>query len=302
MIHVLYHANCTDGFCSAWLLRRAFPDEGMVFHAMHYGDTLPEIENGSVVYIVDFSFKDTQPYIDLMSRECSLVIIDHHASAKSIINNLFGETQDLAITEEKYRNIFVVYNIDMSAAILTYTYIKMRNPDVLFQEYETLVKYIEDRDLWRFRLADSKIWGEYIQSTSLEFASYDRLAYKIHIKDDIVFKQAVGMLRHKTQLVNNIVQLASTAEIANFIVPCVNSSVLQSEVGNVLSLGKPFAIVYWIQGEYTYFSLRSDENGEDVSKVAEMMGGGGHKHAAGFRLKVAAKSVLTLDGIRWIPQ
>ncbi len=32
------------------------------------------------------------------------------------------------------------------------------------------------------------------------------------------------------------------------------------------------------------FSLRSEEGGQDVSEIAAMFGGGGHKHAAGFKL------------------
>ena len=34
------------------------------------------------------------------------------------------------------------------------------------------------------------------------------------------------------------------------------------------------------------FSLRSEEGGEDVSEIAGLFGGGGHKHAAGFQLAV----------------
>lgn len=32
------------------------------------------------------------------------------------------------------------------------------------------------------------------------------------------------------------------------------------------------------------YSLRSREGGVDVSEIAKQFGGGGHKHAAGFRL------------------
>jgi hypothetical protein len=66
-------------------------------------------------------------------------------------------------------------------------------------------------------------------------------------------------------------------------VPVVNSPILQSEVGNVLAKGKPYAAVWYDdRNGVRRWSLRSDEDGLDVSKIAKAYGGGGHKHAAGF--------------------
>jgi nanoRNase/pAp phosphatase (c-di-AMP/oligoRNAs hydrolase) len=37
-------------------------------------------------------------------------------------------------------------------------------------------------------------------------------------------------------------------------------------------------------GTSAIFSLRSTEEGLDVSEIAKLYGGGGHKHAAGFKV------------------
>jgi len=62
---------------------------------------------------------------------------------------------------------------------------------------------------------------------------------------------------------------------------------MASDVAGELSEGYPFAAVFWVsQSEKTY-SLRSRENGIDVSEIAKKYGGGGHKHAAGFKIPIA---------------
>jgi nanoRNase/pAp phosphatase (c-di-AMP/oligoRNAs hydrolase) len=49
-----------------------------------------------------------------------------------------------------------------------------------------------------------------------------------------------------------------------------------------MSEGEPFAATYYDSPRGRVFSLRSQEGGEDVSKIAVLYGGGGHQHAAGF--------------------
>jgi nanoRNase/pAp phosphatase (c-di-AMP/oligoRNAs hydrolase) len=51
-----------------------------------------------------------------------------------------------------------------------------------------------------------------------------------------------------------------------------------------MSLASPFAACYWDTPAGRVFSLRSGENGMDVSVIAQKYGGGGHKHASGFRV------------------
>lgn len=74
--------------------------------------------------------------------------------------------------------------------------------------------------------------------------------------------------------------------IAGHVVPCVNSTVFPSEIGNILCKGQPFAAIWRMTPEGTYsYSLRSDKddpNAMNVAEIAEKFGGGGHPPAAGF--------------------
>jgi nanoRNase/pAp phosphatase (c-di-AMP/oligoRNAs hydrolase) len=58
---------------------------------------------------------------------------------------------------------------------------------------------------------------------------------------------------------------------------------MASDTGNLLSKGEPFAATYTDLGDgRRSFSLRSSDEGADVSVVAKKYGGGGHRNAAGF--------------------
>ena len=59
---------------------------------------------------------------------------------------------------------------------------------------------------------------------------------------------------------------------------------LTSDAGHLMAHGEPFAACYWDTPEGRVFSLRSTDDGMDVSVIAKQYGGGGHAHASGFRV------------------
>jgi oligoribonuclease NrnB/cAMP/cGMP phosphodiesterase (DHH superfamily) len=69
-----------------------------------------------------------------------------------------------------------------------------------------------------------------------------------------------------------------------YVVGYIESNVFISDIGNAMMKEFPqldFAVVYHHEGNYTKFSLRSLDNKADVSTVAKIFGGGGHRNAAG---------------------
>ena len=57
---------------------------------------------------------------------------------------------------------------------------------------------------------------------------------------------------------------------------------LTSDAALAMAQGEPFAACYWDTERTRIFSLRSADEGVDVSVIATAYGGGGHQHAAGF--------------------
>ena len=76
-------------------------------------------------------------------------------------------------------------------------------------------------------------------------------------------------------------------DIGGYEVPVVNTHpMFFSDVGHALSKDAPFAACYMDKSGSRLFSLRSNENGVDVSEIAKSYGGGGHQNAAGFEVQL----------------
>ena len=57
-----------------------------------------------------------------------------------------------------------------------------------------------------------------------------------------------------------------------------------SDMCAILAKNEPFAAYYYDTPVDREFRLRSAPNGMHVGKICESYGGGGHEHAAGFRV------------------
>lgn len=263
---VIYHAECTDGFCAAWLFSKAFPDAQFI--PAKYGDPAPPVV-GKQVYIVDFSYP-RQTLLDLESLNHSLVVLDHHKTAQADCEGLD----------------FCIFDMERSGAMLAWDYLKEHDNSPFF-DYDhspVLVDYVQDRDLWRFELPHSREINAAIRSYPMAFRPWDTL-----------FRQEISALRVQGEAIeryrNAVIQLhikdAAEVELAGYKVwaTCCTTKEIAGDIANLLAEGRPFAYTYSddLDGYRTY-SLRSDENGVDVSEIAKRFGGGGHKHAAGFRM------------------
>src|SRR4051794_31369945 len=97
---VIYHANCFDGFCCAWLFHRVYPDAE--FHAAHYG-TEPPLEKAALrdTYVADFSYK--RPDMRRLAEVArSLIVLDHHKTAQAELEGF----------EDEYDNVDVFFDMD----------------------------------------------------------------------------------------------------------------------------------------------------------------------------------------------
>lgn len=283
---VLYHGGgCRDGWASAWLMHHAFRGNCELKAVNYSDDDIPDVA-GRRVYIVDFSYP-RDVLLRMRHQTKSLLVIDHHKTAAA-------ELADLP---------FCIFDNEHSGAYLTWQYLRdhhLIQQEAVYQHTATisisrwigvgpkgadvpqLVEYIEDRDLWTFELPESRAINEYIRSFPLDIETFDRLA-----RMDLLTKVECGerLVALIEQQVDIHVSHASTLRIAGFDVPGVNATVNQSEVAGRLAAGKPFACVWFdIAGGKRVYSLRSDPQGIDVSEVAKSLGGGGHKHAAGFTI------------------
>lgn len=259
---VLYHKNCSDGFCAAWVARKAYPYAEFI--PVSYQDPIPDVAGRDVI-IADFSYK-REALEQMKAKATTLRVYDHHKTA-----------------EEDLRDLeYCIFDMDRSGAKLVWDYL-YRSPFAITSEATPwLVDYTEDRDLWRFKLPHSKEISAALQSYPFDFEIWDRLE-KRDINDMIIEGSAI--LRYQQRLIGSLKQNVIEVEIKGYKVPSLNSSVLQSELGNELAQGRPFAAIWYQDKEGCKYSLRSTKEGIDVSEVAKSYGGGGHRSSAGFMVK-----------------
>lgn len=283
---ILYHGNCPDGFCSAWVAHRKFGDEAD-FLPVSYGQEPPDVA-GRTLYILDFSYK--RPVMRrILSQAHFVTVLDHHKTAEAELAGIVDEftmRPDLIANPPGSELPVVHFDMNKSGARLTWEHL-CTDPLSSWANCPVpwLVDYTEDRDLWRFSLPWSKEISAFIMSHPFDFRLWDDWSRTGPGSErwDTFVDQGSAILRYRDQLVRQAVNNAKEVELAGHRIRAVNSTVLFSEVAGELARGYPFGAAYFIRPDgKRVWSLRSNEDGVDVSEVAKQFGGGGHKHAAGF--------------------
>ncbi len=274
----IYHANCADGFGAACVVRKAL---GIIkkFHAASYQDPPPDV-TGQDVVIVDFSYKRAT-ILEMASQAHSILIIDHHKTAQ----------QDLIDLPD---NVQVIFDMEHSGAMLAWMH--------YFQHIEppALIKHIEDRDLWRFKLYNTREIMASLFSYPHDFALWSRLMGLWDLEK--LRQEGEAILRkHDKDVIEVVNATKRIMSIGGHYVPVANVPfTMASDAGHCLldvregGIHPPFAATYYDTSEHRVFSLRSAEGRMDVSEVAKQFGGGGHKHAAGFKVTLSDASLFDI--------
>lgn len=267
----IYHANCNDGFAAALAVKMYCDREGVEFASQpaNYGDAPPVVEGYATVAIVDFSYpRDIllQLHTTLLEDDGQLILLDHHKTAEA-------DCKDLPFPH--------VFDMEKSGAVLAWEYFHPGEP------VPDLLLHVQDRDLWQWKLPGTK---EIL--SGLKLLGYDFDLWQECLEHTAgLFDEGLTVLAYERGKVKAIVEADTTpfAHINGDYVPCLNLTTLISETLHGLIErypGVPFVASYFETGADRIYSLRSGEKGADVSAVAKKYGGGGHKHAAGFKLPV----------------
>ena len=298
----IYHGGCADGFTAAWVVRRALGDAPCGFHPAVHGEVPPDC-TGRDVIMVDFTYPAHQ--VGAMARVASsLLIIDHHKTAREDLVHL-PEAPAWDVWRMNFRNkvrglsAFALFDERCSGAGLAWDYFFPNEPRPAF------VNYVEDRDLWARRLYGTDQFTAALRSYEQTFENWDRLAEH---PDDLI-DEGESILRYYRARVD---ELKKTAFRATFDVvhsrdlvggtyesiPVVVANApgfMSSDVAGELAAENPgakFAACFSQTDSETWtYQLRSRDD-YDVSKVARAYGGGGHKNAAGFKIKYTAHNIV----------
>lgn len=307
---VLYHYPCPDGVfaaLAAHLYFKALSLPVAFFPNTVYdpirAENLP-VDELSEVYLLDF-VGPSGFVSDISSKVESVTILDHHKTA-------FEELSGKASVGE---NVIKIIDMKRSGATIAFDYFReklLRNPNVSVDkfvpesEYERinkLFKYIEDADLWRWALPNSKAFSSGLKDTNIEFnininaALFDQL---LALDADHVIVHGQDTLSHKQELIDRALERSYKIALGDGLfghclaVDADSIANLRSELGNQLAaksldlkLRAIGAVVYKVpeldNETALKVSLRSLE-AEDTTSISQTYGGGGHKNASSFML------------------
>jgi len=265
---IIYHDQCKDGFGAAFAAWKKFGDTA-TYIPLKTQAPVPDGLTDKELYIVDYSF-DLPTLTTLRSKNKSVVVIDHHATA---------ETAVTAFPEN-------IFNLNHSGAVLTWQYF---HPTTAVPR---LLSYVEDHDLWKFTLPYNREINAALALEPVTFERWNELA--TILEDDHEFNQfvIVGTTAAKISdtLVDELLTYRERVLFEGHEVYAVNiARPHRSIVGHHLAKlnaaeGRiPLGIVYYRNGGAVHLSLRS-EGDIDVGAIAEKYGAGGHKHAASNRV------------------
>lgn len=258
----IYHHACADGFAAAWVVRKFFGDSNVDFHPGIYGETPPDV-TGRDVILVDFSYK-RDVLLTLSEQAKSVLIFDHHKTAADDLVDLPG-------------NVRTEFDMARSGAAITW--------DSLFpgQARPLLLDYIQDRDLWQFKIPNSREVTAAIYAYPMSFGVWDVL---MESGIPCLINEGLAINRKHRNDVEAIIRDATRwIYFGGTLVPVANVPwMYASDVGGQLAIGVPFAATYYDDATGRRWSLRSTQAGANVALIAQAFGGGGHEHAAGFRM------------------
>lgn len=262
----LYHASCNDGFAAALVVWQRCGDRYKYF-PVQYGEPFPLIEGKiDTLFIVDFSFPK-QIMIELEKRCDKLIVIDHHDRE--------GRIEDWV--PEKADNFFI-WEPSHCGAYLTYQFFNILEGQE--NNIPNFFLYIEDRDLWKWQLSNSREFSAGLDLQERSFSVWNEIATNEYMLSNVI-EEGHTILKFINQKVKSLAEKAIVLKDESGLTYArVNSSLFQSEIGEHLCQNKDvdYADIYFIVEGYPrkiVHSLRS-QGRANVTDIAKSKGGGGH--------------------------
>lgn len=292
----LYHSNCPDGIGGAYPFWKAnnllggddMCNPGIVLWGVKYNEPYPaDLIRGKHVVIVDFCYSRSE-ILEMCSIAQSILILDHHDTAKRELENL------LALNELSY-----IFDMKRSGAQIAWDYCdqvvrKFGKPTLPGVEPSLsrpwFIEVIADRDLWKWEYPSSKELGKalYHGGWYKWEKMYELEKGEIYPETFLAEGRTLIALEEK-----EIDYVSATSVLAEFhghrvrVVTCNPN--IRSEAGNKVANMDDceFAVIwrYDFASDQWWVSLRGSENCTiPLNQLCETYSGGGHLKACGFAI------------------
>lgn len=320
---IIYHGDsdnsgCIDGFGAAFAAWLKLGDEAEYVPATYGVDCFPWVIAERDVYILDFSFKrETMDY--LFTNAKRVVWLDHHKTAFE----MWCEDGERNRCEQYNGCDEVILDNNKSGALLAWEYFHPETGVPLFirliDDRDRWQFKLDGSKAFHAAMASYKPWNFpkwYLLLKGVSFAkdvedqtdegSMRKLltegAAILRAQDAAVASTAKNARRcvilkptppnFSVNLIDGDVpwvydQDPSSGYIASLRGLAVNTNKHMSEVGHELANQSGTFGLVWYMGADNRIKCSLRSNGEyDVSSIAKVFGGGGHKNAAGFETDI----------------
>lgn len=272
-----YHSKDLDGYCSGAIVKKMFPECEMIGY--DYGQPFPFDKcKNEVVIMVDVSLSMRDMWI--LSDICSLTWIDHHFSAIKDYHEFCNIRTPHMIT---------VLQDGISACEGAWNYFfegePMPTSVQLLGEYDTWRN--KDQVRWRTKVLPFQFGMRLICNTAESFPQI--LLTKsadANIRGSHVLNDGHTVLKYQEQSNAIACKAAFEGIFSGYRVIALNIAGANSQAFD--SVYDPtrhdIMMPFFFDGKMWKVSMYATKDDIDVSTIAKNHGGGGHKHAAGFRV------------------
>jgi hypothetical protein len=266
----IYHAGCPDGFGAAWAVWRAWGDDA-VYTPRGHDDPLDAASYaGDHVVFVDIA-PPNRALRKLIDSAGELTILDHHISSRDRLYSDLPLVNDLEDAGHRAH-----FDLSHSGAVLAW---EAFHPAT---ERPDLLGYVEDQDLWNWKLPRSEDVNAAIGSYPRRFDVWDELADRPWIS---LADEGEPIVRAARREVSRAIQMVHPMSVGELRMEGVNARYQRSQIGHELArrarYGTACGCVYRVVGDRVDASLYSIGD-VDMATLASHFGGGGHVNAAGF--------------------
>ena len=316
---IAYHDKCIDGFTSAWVTQRECESKGydvgllpMDYTEASYHNLIDRMEAipMHILYVVDFSLPmDVLRTLGKNHPNMRIMILDHHKTAFENYAPEHEVTSTSKFRRVLFNNVTAILDNSRSGAGICWDYF---NPQTIAP---AIVRYVQDYDLWKFEYGeDTKAINMYLNFKPRTVISWDAIHFAL--ADGVLFNAALSLgyelLEKREKEIANYANLVRAVTLPHALVLtggftfcpggyvndvgdaiCSNSGAdysLSCDLEQVLSTGLDYNVAW---------SLRSSKHRNiDVTNIAKLYKGGGHKNAAGFTTtRDLARAMLTEMGV-----
>ncbi len=261
---VFYHGGCPDGFGGAYAAWKKLGTSAEYISLSRNEEPPVETARGNKVYFIDFVY--TKDVMDrFLEAATSLTVLDHHEGVQDVIESMPDH----------------VYSTDHSGATLAWNYF---HPGEAIPE---LLQYIEDDDLFRFSLPDTRPMLAYLGVNPTTFEFWDEVASMLadpSTRETLIMK-ARTYGEYFELLADLAVEKSVLVEFEGYTCAFATAhpyKPMKSLVGNKLAKKYPPIALVVAAHPYGYgVSIRGDGS-VNVAAIAEKFGGNGHTSSAGF--------------------